>query len=348
MGEAEQKKQHFIYLDILRIIAIFLVIYTHSGTIGIQSYQAVSTSLSFWTNLYLMPFSQVSVNLFFMISGALLLAKKEDYKTVFHHRVLRMVLATILAILIQYGYLCMTGEVEFRFSQVLRSFYSGGIITQQWFLYAYISLLLLLPILQKLVTVMEDKDFMLLFLFTAVAEGVLPMWEAVSDWSPFGISLSFSSQVIFFPLMGYFLHVRAKKYLTKCTFLVALFGCILLAAANLAMNWHSLTHGQTIAYMDLFIPVYALCIFGVVEYLFPVSSGRHPKAIRFLKFCSNGVFGTYLIENILGNLYLPVYRTLFGEGCFFPGLLLWMLAVVVTGICITNLLRLIPLFRRIL
>ena len=93
MRDLRQKKVH---LDILRVIAILGVMFTHSGTYGVYRFLETDNRFNFWFGLVLATLTQLCVPLFFMISGALLLRKKETLAYVCKHRILRMFLVIVV------------------------------------------------------------------------------------------------------------------------------------------------------------------------------------------------------------------------------------------------------------
>ena len=332
------------YLDIARFVAIFLVIYTHSGYIGLHSYANPANGFNYWLSLFFAPFSQICVNLFFMISGALLLQKSENYQQVLKKRLLRIMIVTIFSVIFQCIYMSLTTGYTLSVKSVLTSLYSGGIITQQWFLYAYIGFLLILPLLQKLAKAMEDSEYIVLLILCLIINVALPMWEAVSDWPGFGVTVPFLTGIVFYPLMGYYLHTHECK---KKYFLPVLALIIICAAGNALMNNHSWQNGETLAYWGTFTPVYTLGIFFILKSIFD-GKITSEKSVKFWQFVGNGVFGTYIFENVYRDALMPLYTACFGDVSRPLGVFIWILLVVAVGICVSNLLKLIPGVKKVL
>ena len=95
----ENKKEYNYAFDLLRIIAIFCVLINHQNCyFDIENYNGMTLEYGFF--LLLSIICKVGPPLFFAISGALLLGKKESFSYILKHRVLRffilMVLCTIL------------------------------------------------------------------------------------------------------------------------------------------------------------------------------------------------------------------------------------------------------------
>ena len=86
-----QKKKKLLHIEFLRIICIWLVMFTHTATSGFSIYIPMQHSI--WFPLYLLvPFIvKISVPIFFMISGALLLQKEEPISVVLKKRVWRFI-----------------------------------------------------------------------------------------------------------------------------------------------------------------------------------------------------------------------------------------------------------------
>ena len=96
-------KQKNVYLEIVRIFAIFFVIYVHTGTDASEYYMMAGNSFSYVLSLILYCIGQASVPLFFLISGAVLLHKEESLKTVLMNRALRIFILIMIFGFIQYA-----------------------------------------------------------------------------------------------------------------------------------------------------------------------------------------------------------------------------------------------------
>lgn len=92
MSNSQVKTERKTYLDLLRIIAIVLVLFMH-----VDGYDLYLTSKNLrWIHIFMMLVPKISVPLFLMISGALLLRKTESIKYTLKHRVLRMAIVLVV------------------------------------------------------------------------------------------------------------------------------------------------------------------------------------------------------------------------------------------------------------
>lgn len=76
------------YIDALRIIAILLVVFNHLP--GYTLYMS-NTGPKAWLYMFLTMVTRINVPLFLMVSGALLLGKRESISRVLRHRAARIV-----------------------------------------------------------------------------------------------------------------------------------------------------------------------------------------------------------------------------------------------------------------
>lgn len=77
----ETVKSRETFLDLLRIIACFLVIVNHTNSVIFLG--SSPDSLDWYVSLTYFFISKIAVPIFFMISGYLLLKKEDNYKKAF-------------------------------------------------------------------------------------------------------------------------------------------------------------------------------------------------------------------------------------------------------------------------
>jgi len=199
--------KRLLHLDLLRLMAIVLVIFNHTGDRGYMLFLNQTESPLYGLYMMLSVFCKIAVPLFFMISGALLLPKEESLKQLFSKRILRMALVLLLISVPYYLWLQrMNGlSVEGFFTHI----YSQSASTSLWYLYSYIALLFMLPFLRSMVKNLKREDFLFLFVGHLVLTGVLPCMEFALWKGSVTIHESFApvllvTQNVFYALMGYF------------------------------------------------------------------------------------------------------------------------------------------------
>ena len=236
-----QEKQHKVYLDVLRVIAILLVIFNHTPAFRFP-FQTIGESMGVKLMLIVSAFDKVAVPLFFMISGALLLPKQESLKILISKRVGRFLIVLLLFHVVQASYYYwMCGEVEIGFRSFLGDCYWGnsskGYVLgwteayAVWFLYAYIALLLMLPFLRAMVKGMEMMTFYYLFALQIMLCVVVPaMFVLVTGFTPEGFRvltyLPLCGNVLVYVIAGYYLEHKVsvekmKKWHILCLILAS-------------------------------------------------------------------------------------------------------------------------------
>ena len=186
-----QKKVH---IELLRLLAIYFVIFNHTGNQGYLFFVKQVNSLLYFPYMGFSILCKVAVPIFFMISGALLLNRNETLKELFLKRILRMII--ILVVTSVPYYVWLHSDEGMNISSFLSYIYSESATTALWYLYSYIGLLLMLPFLRKMVMNLSEKEYIYLFVGNIIFVGILPCVEFLL-WNN-GIKLNESFSVTLF------------------------------------------------------------------------------------------------------------------------------------------------------
>lgn len=268
-----------ISFDLIRILAIFLVMYNHRETY-IFYHHVPHMGLRYILSMCGAAFCKCGPPLFFMVSGALILHKKESFRKIFQHRILRILIVMVIVSILMVT-LIPDSDPFFK------TFFSG----LNWYLYAYVGFLLMLPFLRILVNHMTKKDMKMFFILTAIAYSVseilIPFTSAVEAFTGFMpiFSSPFGSSCwnLVFPILAYCLVSFSKHEedpaRKKRLLLVLLLGTIAsLIIAMLLMNYDlTQRHGK---YLEL-IAQHAILVPTCCRSL-PVQSGIHRAAVAIV------------------------------------------------------------------
>lgn len=346
-------KEKRLDFEIMRVIAIFLVVFNHTEHRGFSLYLVPGGSgVNNAASLFLAIVCKIAVPLFLMVSGGLLLQREEPISVVMKKRVLRMAVTTVLfsGILyffwIRWGYAQEPGVFDF-----IRRVWSEGISEPYWYLYGYTALMLLLPLLRPLVRGLGDSGFVYL--------GILHILMGISV--PVGYLLGLGTvnpdfylplieQNLFYFIMGYYLcHRFHWERMTGKKLLAVTLAGALAVGIMFAMTWLDIARNgeSTQFFMNclLCFPVFA--VYALVHQLIE----KHPvgeKTGKLISTLGGCVFGTYLIEGILRRELLPLYNFLEPKIHVLPACLVWVVAVVILGMGITWGIKKLPVFRKLL
>ena len=235
-----------VYLDFIRFIAIPLVIFNHTESWGYTRFVIADGGFDYVLWLFSSVACKVSVPLFFMVSGAVLLGKDEPYRRVLVKRVLRFALILAAFTFLQFYIRSLQTGLPMKPRLALLQWLGGlGTITRLewvgtfWFLYAYLAMLLFLPFLRILASNMRRQHIILLAILCLVLEGIFPILLCLLNHGRYvkpdilGYS-SFLSWWILYPLLGYYLahHINLSLWNRRRMYLL---GTAALASIALTM-----------------------------------------------------------------------------------------------------------------
>ena len=345
------------YLDFLRIIACFLVIFNHLR--GYSAYQQSTNAIQAFYYMGHTMFTRINVPIFFMISGALLLSKDINYKDLFLKRIFRIIGALFCASLVMYLVSIRKNIFSFDIVVFLRKLLSGGHAVEYWYLYAYLGFLVTLPFMRRIAKQFSHADFIILLIVHFVFSTFMPLFNyvignfgisSVSVSSDFSVPLM-SIKAFFYPLIGYYIdQVFDSSKLNKRNIWI-LPGVILAGIiVSSCFTYHQgITSGYTQHFVQTFDYTTAISVFLLVKYLFV-----NVKTIRECNIL-------HRIVSSLGSLTLGIYLMapalkIFGK--YFDAVvttqdpilhsIIWCLFSMTVGGAITFGLKKIPLINKLL
>lgn len=212
--------------DLIRIIAIFMVVAIHSHVAPL----AVNQGSAMWyVVMSLQVICLVAVPLFFMVSGALLLLqeKETDIGTLYKKRIPKQAIPFIVWSLIYVVVRIVMGKIPLSVSAFTSLLYEPAYY-QFWFMYTLLAIYLLLPIIQTLIKNCDKKKTEYILFLWAIFSIIIPL---ASRYVPgFEISehvgLVLCEGYIGFFLLGYYLKKYKSDVKPKTGALVWLCGAI--------------------------------------------------------------------------------------------------------------------------
>lgn len=304
---ASAKSRQDLSIELMRAIAVFFVIFNHTGRDGYQLFaHYLPVQPAFWAYLAISVFCKFSVPLFFMISGALLLGREpEPLKKLWKKRILPVLVVLVLASAGYYGLeTWKAGQTPdpLEFLEKLYRYHSA-LKYHLWFLYFYIAFLISLPFLQRMAQALEDRWYGYLIGLSAVY-GLISMTDYLLGGPEFGMVPGLKpewlfSSIVLCPCLGYFLQERFRPAKGHVKLLWACDLCAI--AASCAMTWYvGATTGEMASelFMETFSWLNAVCVFVTVRYWM-----QHWKPdvwlSRLIRSAGSCTFGIYLFHPLL-------------------------------------------------
>lgn len=357
MKQDDSIEKRKTYMDVIRIIAVCGVIYIHSGDLGYSLY--ATTENVFLKNIYYLfaVVSEISVPLFFMISGALLLGKEESIEEVVKKRCFRIVVVLLVASLCHYLYNAMIGySNQVTLLGYLKGLLNNGFTGSLWFLYAYLMYLLILPFLRMLVSQMKGKHYIYLLVVCVIFKGII---NAMLQCMGLELAIDIYESPIFdkifiYPLMGYYIEnivgndYDKRKYVWGNILLFigssAIVTCLSIQRNLSSDNFTKYDKGL---FNSMFTAVIAVSVYALIRHIVQ-NVTISIKMRKILKVLGTNTFGVYLLERFVRENILVIY---FGAARYITRIgAVFVLILVTFLICegITTILRKIPVIQKFL
>jgi surface polysaccharide O-acyltransferase-like enzyme len=300
-----------IYLDYIRIIAIVLVLFNHLP--GYYMYASSQESVIItWIYLSITMLTRINVPLFLMVSGAVLLGKTDNRKK-WGLRILRYFILLFFLSLIMYV-LTLVKFNSIGFEKVVQDFFykflNGRIeyLGSYWFLYAYLGMLCVLPLLRYIAKQMNKTDIIVLITLKIIFTSIMPIINFILMYcgrTPVSISANYqlpfvNIKELFYPLIGFYLAEQNIPIKTKIS-------CVSAAVAGLFIS-SLLTYLQGIRgdftqdYVQLFDYILAISVFILIKNIVEGKIWSNKSCVIIF---SGLTFGIYLFD--------PFWKLLFGD-----------------------------------
>ena len=348
-----EKKREKTYLDVIKILAIFFVIYNHTGQSGFFRFSELQRGNVFYLlYMVLAAVCKVAVPLFLMVSGALLGGKQESIRELFKKRIVRYGIILIAFSMVCYLYdTARNGSwIYFDILKFFRKIYSEPIVSSYWFMYMYITLLVILPFLRPMVCHMSKSAFQYLFVLQIVFRSLLPMLEYIflRDEYHVNIDVLFVTDIIFYFAMGYYYeHIREESDEKYDKGLLVLAILMILCTCFMIHYEAGLTGEYTERFIIVFLAGPTIFIFQTIRKV----CRKHfagVKSRQMIASMGSCIFIIYLTEYILRDLLEGMYIILQQHIPIILASILYVLTVMVTGYIVAVVLRKIPVINHFL
>lgn len=357
------ENQRHLDIELIRIIACFFVIFNHTGENGFFLFSLQNRgSVPFWIDLMISIFCKCSVPLFFAITGALLLDREESLSRLWKHRIARAGAILLFWSFFYYLVEVRLGGRSFRPGEFAGQLLYGDWNLSFWYLYAYIPLLMTLPLLRKFVKSLTNREFCYLFFLAFVFLSLLPALQYLVWQEDHGLNENFRidwlcSSIFVYPCLGYFLYNRAESFWNgKRLALLWLANLAGMAAAGALTCWQaSITgildenHSQT--FFNTFViincaAVFVTCRYGMARVQLPASA---EGLIRSAGSCTLGIYLLHMLFLKRIGPFAALWDVLHSLTWLndMAAAFLYCAAVFLPGWAVTLVLKRIPLLRRL-
>lgn len=349
MLTAENKKQEtgrIVFLDLLRIIACFFVIVNHTVPIIIRDHEP---SFSWFASIAYLFCSKAAVPIFLMISGYTML-NRQDSNVKSFFRIFRYGCTLVLFSGIYFMNQYLAGKWPLNVRFFLERFLGGWITNAFWYMYLYLGILVMIPFLQKFVSVLSQNDYLIFFVLSSLYYSVWPIvlhyfpeWQITEYFS-----LPLFNSYIAILLLGYYFRNYCRP--SGCWRIPCAVGYIGSVALNVILTYSEYlrNNGESYFFYDnrVFFPILlgAFCLFGLISTVQMQESAR-----RVVTFLGGLTFGMYLLSDMMIDKLEFIYLWLIQHHIHqLAAMLIYEMSVFAACAAITYFLKKIPVLRKLL
>lgn len=351
MSNPTGRKETILWIDLIRVVAIFLVVMIHVSGQLTNAWGTIPDNQWIIADMY-GGIARVAVPLFFMISGYLLLPRSESLGAFYVKRMTKILIPLVVWSLIYLGWYCgrhpNTCTPSLAWDLLLRQ----GTYYHLWFLYSLLSIYLILPVLRLMIRPDTDKRILwYLIVLWLIFQPILTTAHTFWDFS-IKLSAPLATGFVCFFVLGYLLGEislsGARIFLSAMVWLigtlVTIIGTYLLIRSS----------GQFDGFFYDFVSLNVILASGAAFLLLRWISEKRlfmsPNVRTVMRILATSAFGIYLIHVIvIENLR---YEIPFLHIDSFMGNAIWSIPFVSTVVfllsfLIVRILQRIPILKSI-
>ena len=357
MSQRTDARQRYPYLDLLRILAAFLVIVNHTNSLVFKA--LTPGNLTWWFSIAWYYISKVAVPVFVMVSGACLLSRRDSYPQALW-RFLRVLLALVL---FSYAYyLVAVAQEGWSWAKALNvpgflaSIWKERITDSFWNLYFYLGLMVMLPILQRLASAMQKADLRYLM---GVSFLIYAVWPLATHYAPALALPQYFDVPVFAVFVGlFFAGHYAHTYAGNANRMLCLLAALAMLAASVWLTYVEygrVGSGGKYWFMDertapsIFVIGGSLAVMLWAKAAFARRAAMDAAAVNRFAAVGGCAFGVYLVQDLLiAETRYRVFAPLSGALNPLVAALMWEVLVFLIALAVAWLLRHVPLLKRLL
>ncbi len=210
----EQARKNHFYADVIRVLAVFMVMLIHSAATLLNKWDEIPFDFWMWGNAY-DSLARASVPLFIMLSGALILGKQEETAAFFKKRFSKLLFPFIFWVTVYINWRIFYMGHVLPVDKMIIEIFTGPVYYHLWYLYMVIGLYIITPVLRKLLKVIEQSELHYLFLIWFIWNAALPLiGYLIYLYAGYSVYLGVKIPMI----MGYTGYYILGYFLSKKTF----------------------------------------------------------------------------------------------------------------------------------
>jgi surface polysaccharide O-acyltransferase-like enzyme len=298
MSNQSDRQDTILWIDLIRVIAIFLVVMIHVSGQVTNIWAKIPEDQWIIGDMY-GGIARIAVPLFFMISGYLLLPRSESLSVFYTKRMTRILIPFVVWSLIYLGWYCggHTCTPDLAWDLLLRQ----GTYYHLWFLYSLLSIYLILPILRLMIR--PDIDKKILWYLIVLWLIFQPILTTAHKFWDFNIKLSapLATGFVCYFILGYLLgEVTLSRLKIILSAIVWLLSTLVTIIGTYLLTRQS---GQFEGFFYDFVSLNVIFASGAAFLLLRWISQKKlftsPQIHTFIRTLATSAFGIYLVHVIV-------------------------------------------------
>jgi len=343
-----------LYFDILRAISCLCVVMIHAT--GAYHLSDIGTS-NYWLGIFLEAPARLAVPVFAMLSGALMLDEGYHYtKEKCKAHILKMVL-----------FFCFWSAAYCGFHYVAYNLFKGlpldiPLILQEllnghyhlWFVPMIIGFYMILPLLRLWIKAENRKYIQYFLILWYLFSCLIPQLRTLAGMShenfsllwilPTNLRLNYVSGLTGYFILGWYLHTaQISTKARPALWCWGLAAVVISFVGTGVISTLTGTHESLYAQTSPLMPIWAGCIFCLVKLRFSgvqYGQGLFYRAVAFVCDNSLGVYGVHVAMLTLFTKLVPLPKGIAQLLCVY-------ILSVIGSLCVTAVLKKLPLLRKI-
>jgi len=337
-------------MDSLRAIAILGVLLLHAATPYVVLYEKIAV-FDWQTGIVYNALSRWCVPIFLMISGALLLGRKEEpLGTFFKKRANKILLPFIAWSIIYYAWATYMWNPGYSLKEFLIMFFNNQIYYHLWYFYALIGIYLLAPLFNIFVNHASKQMIGYVVVLWILFYGIFRYYSYIVS-NEFTLFFPLSEYIGFF-LLGYYL----AKFELSAKWRIGIYLLGIIGAFETIWRTMALSEqqgqfsGYAYSYSSPNVIMMTIALFIFVKYWInrKVANGNYQTS-KLVKLIGQTSFGVYLVHAMILDKVRPHFFE--GDELFIKPLFaipLQVVIILVLSTIIVWIIQKIPYLNRLI
>jgi surface polysaccharide O-acyltransferase-like enzyme len=297
MTDQTSRKEILSWADLIRVVAIFLVVVIHVSGQLTNAWGKIPDEQWIIADIY-GGIARIAVPLFFMISGYLLLPRSESLSVFYTKRMPKILIPFVVWSLIYLGWYCGNHPNTCTPSLVWDLLLAQGTYYHLWFLYSLISIYLILPVLRLMIRPDTDKRILwYLIVLWLIFQPVLTIAHKFWNFS-IKIHAPLATGFVCYFILGYLLGEislsRTRIILSTAIWLVAT--AVTIIGTYLFTRMSGQFDGFFYDFVSLNVILASSAAFVLLRWISERKPFASPNGYTMLRTLAKRTFGIYLIH----------------------------------------------------